>query len=250
MALRWASDLARALGVSVVPVIVGESEEGLEAFVKDNAHGDVAEVVTAEGDAADQLRRMGDELDASLIVVGARGRGALRRTVLGSTTARLIEQSTRPVAVVRRSARLKSRRRKSAIVAATDGSPLGTAAVVWAADVARAARAELIVFHAFDYDQSEVRPEQGDRLTDDARERVERTFKSLIEEPYELVAAEGDATEALERFSAERKPVMVVLGSQGLSGVREAFVGSVANHAVQRLTAPVVLIPEPARVSA
>lgn len=56
------------------------------------------------GDPADALARVGDELDASLVVVGATRRSALRAMLSTSVPARLLATVDRPVVVVRKGA--------------------------------------------------------------------------------------------------------------------------------------------------
>ncbi len=52
------------------------------------------------GDPAEELERAADEHGASLIVVGTKGHGAVRRFLLGSVSTRLVHHSAIPVAVV------------------------------------------------------------------------------------------------------------------------------------------------------
>lgn len=53
------------------------------------------------GDPAEALSRLGEQLDASLLVVGSRGRGAIRRMLLGSVSDKLLHTCLRPVLIVR-----------------------------------------------------------------------------------------------------------------------------------------------------
>ena len=46
------------------------------------------------------LRDVAEEVDADLIVVGARGYGAFKAMALGSTSTKLIYSTTRPVVVI------------------------------------------------------------------------------------------------------------------------------------------------------
>jgi len=59
-----------------------------------------AEVLVLYGPPAEALVEAAEERDADLVVVGSRGRGAVARVLLGSTTDRVVHVSTRPVLVV------------------------------------------------------------------------------------------------------------------------------------------------------
>jgi nucleotide-binding universal stress UspA family protein len=54
----------------------------------------------AQGSPVDEIIRAADAFDADLVVVGSRGRGALKASVLGSVSRRVVTRSRRPVLVV------------------------------------------------------------------------------------------------------------------------------------------------------
>jgi nucleotide-binding universal stress UspA family protein len=100
-ALQIAAGLADRMSLELLPVYIDDgTREGASVGV--NTHLQVD-----EGDAVDGLRwrALGD---GSLIVVGSRGRGALRAAVLGSVSGTLAASAPLPVLVVPRTARLTS----------------------------------------------------------------------------------------------------------------------------------------------
>ena len=58
------------------------------------------EALVLEGDPAQVLADVADERDADLIVVGKRGLNVVKSLLLGSTSTRLAQISTRPVVIV------------------------------------------------------------------------------------------------------------------------------------------------------
>jgi len=53
------------------------------------------------GSAGEALCRLAEELDADVVVVGSRGRGAIRRALMGSVSTHVVNNSPKPVLVVR-----------------------------------------------------------------------------------------------------------------------------------------------------
>lgn len=123
-ALRWAVDLARAVGAGIevvtayhytpvgvgspwvppVPVAGEHDMRDSARDVLDNAVGQaeaadvVVERTVAEGGAAMRLRDRAE--DADLLVVGSRGHGGFTGLLLGSVSRRCLSHPVRPVTVV------------------------------------------------------------------------------------------------------------------------------------------------------
>jgi len=58
-------------------------------------------VILMTGVPSQNIIKAADDLDVSLIVMGARGEGAFKEILVGSTTMRVVRSSTRPVLVVK-----------------------------------------------------------------------------------------------------------------------------------------------------
>lgn len=64
-------------------------------------HGVPARTEVVAGNPADEIVAYADTVDADLIVVGSRGRGAVASTLLGSVSRGVMHEARRPVLVVR-----------------------------------------------------------------------------------------------------------------------------------------------------
>ena len=64
--------------------------------------GSVAQTHRGVGKPAEEIVALGEELGAGLIVVGSRGRGGLRRALIGSVSDSVVRHAYCPVLVVRR----------------------------------------------------------------------------------------------------------------------------------------------------
>ncbi len=74
-------------------------EAGLQAQAV-NVESPLSDVVRPESAPWHKLSGVAGELDAAAIVVGARGGGAVRRFLLGSTTSGLLHHAQRPLVVI------------------------------------------------------------------------------------------------------------------------------------------------------
>ncbi len=72
-----------------------------EASAQAEEHGVELTTVLLQGDPVDEIVAYADTIDADLIVVGSRGRGAVASAVLGSVSRGVLHEARRPVLVAR-----------------------------------------------------------------------------------------------------------------------------------------------------
>jgi nucleotide-binding universal stress UspA family protein len=103
--------------------------------------GDVAQAHLKVGGASEEIVALAEELGAGLIVMGNRGRGGVRRALMGSVSESVVRHAHCPVLV----ARAHSIVLPAKILVATDGSKEAQLASSSAADLAERTGSELHV---------------------------------------------------------------------------------------------------------
>jgi nucleotide-binding universal stress UspA family protein len=137
------------------------------------------------------------------------------------------------------------------IVAATDFSPHGAAAVDWAATLACALGAKLVIVNVYDIllagfpDASILASATtASRSSDVAQAALDKEVQRVRESTPRVEGAlkQGDAREAVPAFAAEIGAGLLVVGSHGRRGLARALIGSVAEGIVRTSTIPVVVV--------
>jgi nucleotide-binding universal stress UspA family protein len=132
----------------------------------------------------------------------------------------------------------------------TDGSVSGQVAVAWAAGVAHATDADLVVASAWKPSQAEVPPETYERLRAEARRNLDDECSSAREAgiKYEARILDGDPRIVI-LDAAERGDVdLLVTGTHGTGSHPHALhLGSVAHHLADHTTRVLATVPASAR---
>jgi nucleotide-binding universal stress UspA family protein len=267
-ALRWAATWADASESALVAAtswqyprtaaLPGGPELAPPELMDDVAANDLRTTVVEElgtgadrvatcverGPAAWALLEVARREDASLLVVGTRGLGALGGRLLGSVSRRVAECATCPVAIVPVAAA-----GTGPIVVGVDGSPGATRALDWAIGAAERRGLDIVLVHGLGGIPAEVGPSAIDRFVDQAKALVDRHAHRVsgaglravkmvrVEDPRHLIRVAADEYDA----------TAVVLGSQGDGPVSGMLIGSVVTHVAQHSDHPVVIVPEPPR---
>lgn len=196
---------------------------------------------------------------AALLVVGSRGRGAMRSALLGSVALHCATHAACPVLVVHPTA--AGARPTGQVLVGIDDSEGAKAALAAAVEEAARTGAEveaLVSYAAADYwtDLSEVVV----RTPEEIRWNLEQHTASLAEEvlaprraasvpTVRTTVVEGPAGEVL--VHAARSADLLVVGSRGRGAFRGLLLGSVALHCVMHAPCPVLVVhPQRSRSTA
>lgn len=185
---------------------------------------------------------------ATLVVIGSRGRGGFAGLLLGSVSDQVAAHAACPVVVVREAPRADA----GDVVVGVDGSVIAQEAVEYAFAAASRGGKRLIAVHAWEVPSYDliVMPDGPAPITlaDFGDDELRLTSETLagFATTYPDVAVEekvikGPAVKALLEASAN--PSLIVVGTRGRGSVMGTLLGSVSRGVLHHAKAPVAVIP-------
>src|SRR5215216_4873861 len=211
----------------------------------ENVGGTVTQSYLRMGGAAEEVIDLAEELETGLIVLGSRGRGRIRRALMGSVSDSIVRHAHCPVMVVR----WKPVVFPVKILLATDGSEEAVLAAQSAADLAARTGSELHVVHVGETLGPGYSGYAGyeEGVLPSAQEDLERQAQvgriAVAEGPRaQSHLRMGRPDEEIVALGEEIGAELIVIGSRGLGGVRRALMGSVSDSVVRHAHCPVLLV--------
>lgn len=140
------------------------------------------------------------------------------------------------------------------ILHATDFSPASRPALQLARELAKAFKAELVLFHAAEVavpigtGEGYVPPSVLEDIWKGAREQAERNMKRLAEKAQAggvrvtTLIAEGPPAAAIVQAAKRRRAGLIVIGTHGRTGIKRFLLGSVAERVVRTAAHPVLTV--------
>jgi nucleotide-binding universal stress UspA family protein len=204
------------------------------------------ETATGYGRAANLL--VDASAGAAMVVVGARGRGAVASMMLGSTSVDVAAHAHCPVAVIRQLPTAEPQR--PGVVVGSDGSPVSEAAVAEAFRQADSRGLALTVVHTWqlDYAGMGLPVFESEQLRTQVAEEEQALAAEVVagwSEKYPDVVVrqhvlQGHPVQALVQHS--RGAELLVVGSRGRGGFRGLLLGSVSQGVLHHAGCPVLVV--------
>jgi nucleotide-binding universal stress UspA family protein len=138
------------------------------------------------------------------------------------------------------------------MLCASDFSPASRPALRLAQELARALKAKLILFHAYETsvpigNGGYLPPSVMQEMLTATRDAAAQSLKRLARSPQgknvriSTLLAEGPAALAIVRAAKKNRVDLVVMGTHGRTGVRRLLMGSVADRVIRTASCPVLV---------
>jgi nucleotide-binding universal stress UspA family protein len=182
-----------------------------------------------EGRTIDEVVKVGDELEADLLVVGSRGHGGLRRMLLGSHSDGIVHCTHRPVLVVRCGEKCWPPAR---IVVGDDFSEDAWTGAKLTGHLAKLVGAQMLLLHA-NPNTGQISGETVRQAEEKLEDRASELEGILQERPRTRVVA-GNPAEALVKAAQEDEgPTLAAVGRRGLGLVERGRLGNVSTKVIR-----------------
>jgi nucleotide-binding universal stress UspA family protein len=205
-----------------------------------------------EGDPREELVRAAEEWPADLVVLGARGLGALAGFVLGSVSLGVARHAPCAVLVVKGGARPFH----GALVA-LDGSEHAAAAAAFLAKLPLGPDVTVRLLGAVERPRfPSSAPAMGASVLREAIEQIVEERRAVLDQALERAAAVfagrvkslerrvtvGHPTEVIARAAGEPDVDLVVVGARGLGALKRLLLGSISEGVLRHVERPVLIV--------
>ena len=138
------------------------------------------------------------------------------------------------------------------ILVPTDFSKNAENALDYAIQLAKKEEFKILLFHSFHYNYSgiDTSPEIVLEQSIFVQEGIEKRLKTLAQKTAnknhiscEYINEQGLLTDKLEEVIKKKKIDLIVMGTQGATGLKEIFMGSNTARVISNVTCPVVAVP-------
>jgi nucleotide-binding universal stress UspA family protein len=210
----------------------------------------MAQAHLREGGAPEETIGLAEEIGAGLIVVGSRGRGGLRRALMGSVSDSVVRHAHCPVLVVRG----EPLALPTKMLLAIDGSEDARLAADTSLGLSEKPEAELHVVYVEPMPERHTGPVRfAVDLPPEVVKSVEKEAKTKLEKlVVKMREGGGEITQAHARVGLPAAEVvalaeelgvgLIVMGNRGLGGIRRALIGSVSDSVVRYAHCPVMVV--------
>lgn len=242
---------------SAVSDVTSEKEMDLHAQKKIlEDQGFTAEMQVVSGSAANEINRIAEEGNYSLIIVGAEARNIISEPLLGGIAYEIIHYCRKPTLLVRLDEIRENgvlrvlpvrNRYNGHILFPTDFSANADQAFEVLKQLVSYGVSKVTLMHV--QDQTRLNPyllhrlSQFNEIDEERLSEMEKALRQIAGLEIEKAITYGNPSRDILKAVEERDVQLVVMGSQGRGFVRDLFLGSVGHNLARQSAASVLLVP-------
>lgn len=203
------------------------------------------------GNIKNEINRIAQEEQYSLIVVGAEKHSIVGSLFLGGVAYDILNGATKPILLIKESnpkqTTADTKDLIQHILFPTDFSKNADIAFEQVKEMVKNGVKKVTIFHI--QDESKINPYLLHRLVefneiDNGRlQKLKDELLALNEVEVQIQIRYGTPTSEIIKFVDEEKIPLIVMGTQGRGFIKEIFLGSVSHNIVRHTSASVLLIP-------
>lgn len=231
-----------------------------------------AESLVRWGNPAQEILRVAEERDVSLIVMGAKGLTNYPAFHLGSVSQKVMKHARVSVLLARKKTVRASRGPQpdetnitiDRVLFATDGSRYADTAAQFLLDLPLPQQSQVIVvtvqsgvatlhrassFDAVDVDNKKLIAHLQAAEEKEAQKILARSSQQFEAKGYKTIplSLKGAAGELILKAAGDHDPDIIAVGSRGLSGIESFFLGSVSDGIARHAPCSVLIVKPPKR---
>lgn len=212
-----------------------EKQQAVERLLKVRARAEAVgvncEILLGHGDDAwPEIVDQAEQSAMDVIVMGRRDQGDVMRSLLGSTTEKVIGHSHSDVLVVPRGAMSAGK----GLIVPVDGSRYSEAAADTAVKLAQRCPMPVTVVSVAS-DDSQL--EEARRMAEQVRVRMQASLPAV-----DLVVRVGEPDAVIIALTEDRQADLIVMGSHGRTGLDRLVLGSVSARVIGQARCPVLVV--------
>ncbi|GAB5046172.1 universal stress protein [Thermodesulfovibrio sp. TK110] len=206
-----------------------------------------AELIICEGDAPDVILQVADDKKADLIVMGTYGKKGLKKLILGSTTYKVIVESSIDVMAVKKISTSDELHYRSILVA-FDESEYSKKALQRACELAKIEDSTISVIYVIPRYQEMVEFFSTESikhaLIDEAKKILSEAEKIALKYNVSIkkILHEGSISEKIVQTANLMLYDLIIMGTYGWKGVDKVIMGSNVERVIINSSLPVIIV--------
>jgi nucleotide-binding universal stress UspA family protein len=193
-----------------------------------------------EGIASEEMTRYAEINDIDIIFVGRRGVSEIEQLLIGSTTSRLIRNSTIPIFVVPKA---KRDVKIDKILSPVDFSDSSLLELKYSISLAKQLAAELHVIHVSEFFNYKVPVFKRDKLINKINEKIAGIAEDSGYQITNIIYEMGEPAQKIMQVAKKLKADLIPMAIHQKSGIERFFLGSISEKVLMYSDIPVLILP-------